>query len=409
MEDIVRPPLDEAITCYSKTPRLTQENKTPMRLNLGAGAHKIAGYKNLDIKDGYDVRDLEEFEDNSIEEIRASHILEHFGHGEVVDIVSHWVEKLAPGGVLKIAVPDLAWILDQYKKKSTEPLQSYLMGGQVDGDDYHKSVYDFDSLRELLYTCGLERIGRWTDDAGDCASLPVSLNLQGFKPTEGTGTQKVAALLSAPRFSATIHFQNAFISFQTLKIPYYILTGAYWHQVLSEGIERIRGETDIILTCDYDSVFSNDHVLEMLRLMCAYPEADAIFPVQYKRQEEKVLGKPVNPISQYDLAMNLCPMKSGHFGLTAFRAEVFEKLNQPWFLGVPNEYGTWGDGKIDADVYFWQKFQEAGLKCYMASKVCIGHVQEMIVWPGPDYRPIYQDESAFKVEGPPAGAGKPDN
>ena len=63
-------------------------NKTPLKINLGAGFNKIPGYVSLD----YDIKtnpdyiinletDNLPFENNSIDEVLAFHILEHLGDG----------------------------------------------------------------------------------------------------------------------------------------------------------------------------------------------------------------------------------------------------------------------------------------------------------------------------------------
>lgn len=373
-----------------------------VRYNLGAGTSSLNGYRNLDIKDGEDAWPVD-IADGSADEIRASHLLEHFAHVDVPSVLKHWIVKLKPGGLLKIAVPDFEWIAGQYRKGAQFPLQGYLMGGQTDATDFHKTVFDREYLHQVMADAGLERIGRWDDGHEDCSSLPVSLNLQGWKPVEGNGRFRVAAILSAPRFGPTTHFHFAGKTFQSLAIPYAIRTGAYWHQVLSEGIEELIDETDLIIVCDYDSVFGHEHVKELLRLMAAYPEVDAIMPVQYKRHDRAILGLPAEPLTELQLSMNLCPMKSGHFGLTVIRTSCFEKIEKPWFMPVPNEDAQWGPGRIDADVYFWKQFQAAGLNLRLAPKVKIGHIQESIVWPGEDYRPVYQDSSEYWLEGPPAG------
>ena len=45
-----------------------------VKLNLGAGDTQIEGFTPIDAKLGHDVRKLE-YDDNSVDEIRASHIL----------------------------------------------------------------------------------------------------------------------------------------------------------------------------------------------------------------------------------------------------------------------------------------------------------------------------------------------
>lgn len=174
-----------------------------MKLNLGSGDVPLDGYRNLDAKTrdklyplaicqgekrpitGDPYYDREELVDNSADEIRASHVLEHFPHYQTLSVLKEWVRVLKPGGWLKIAVPDFDWIWGQRKERtnvSPELLEMYLFGGQVDDNDYHKALFTNKKLYELLQSVGLTNIQTWTSEIQDCASLPVSLNLMGQKP-----------------------------------------------------------------------------------------------------------------------------------------------------------------------------------------------------------------------------------
>ena len=102
----------------------------PLRLNLGAGDGILPGYVSIDIRDGKNAFDLSEYADESAVEVRASHILEHAHYGGtgvtcpkcnerteipgVGTVLQEWVRVLKPGGLIKIAVPDLAWICSQF-------------------------------------------------------------------------------------------------------------------------------------------------------------------------------------------------------------------------------------------------------------------------------------------------------
>src|SRR5262245_14909891 len=98
-----------------------------MRLNLGAGKHPLDGYLNLDHKTGQEIYPLA-IDDASADEIRASHVLEHFPWPLVPHIVAHWASKLKPGGVLKIAVPDFDLVIAQYQSGDCVMTQGYIMG-----------------------------------------------------------------------------------------------------------------------------------------------------------------------------------------------------------------------------------------------------------------------------------------
>lgn len=157
----------------------------PAKLNLGAGASPMDGYGNIDLKNGTQAFPLN-CADSSVEEIRASHLLEHFPHGETLPVLREWVRVLKPGGRLKIAVPDFDVIVARYSNghRHDPMIEAYLFGGQVDANDYHKAFFNKDKLTKLMESAGLGNIERWQSDIEDCASLQVSLNLQGVKPCQ---------------------------------------------------------------------------------------------------------------------------------------------------------------------------------------------------------------------------------
>lgn len=149
-----------------------------MKLNLGAGSTEIEGFTPVDRKLGSEVYPLA-YADESAEEIRASHVLEHFSHRETYTVLVDWVRVLKPGGLLKVAVPDVEKALEQ----SDHPhFELWLMGGQTDMNDFHGALFHTGKLTLLLKMAGLEDIQPWTSEIQDCAALPVSLNLCGRKP-----------------------------------------------------------------------------------------------------------------------------------------------------------------------------------------------------------------------------------
>jgi FkbM family methyltransferase len=156
----------------------------PLWLNLGCGDYELACYRNLDSKKGDTIYPLADYKDGEADEVRASHVLEHFPHGQVADVVKEWARVLKPGAKLKIAVPDFDWIVKAYSNghRGDARLEHYLFGGQVDSDDYHKTFFNEDKLKALLEGAGLVDVKKWESDADDCSSYHVSLNLEGRKP-----------------------------------------------------------------------------------------------------------------------------------------------------------------------------------------------------------------------------------
>jgi hypothetical protein len=383
------------------------------RLNLGAGDIALEGFEARDGKLGHSLYPLPD-KDGSIDEIRASHVLEHFSHTEVAAVLKHWTAKLAPGGRLRIAVPDFEKIARDYLDGKNFNVQGYVFGGHVDERDRHGCGFDRELLTELLLDCGLERLHEWVSEARDCAALPISLNLGGYKPSgPAKRCEGVSAVLSAPRFGPVMHFRCALGAFGRAGVRYQIAGGAYWHQVMSEVLEAQIADQGVryVIACDYDTVFRYEDVLELYRLMEACPEADAICPLQSKRGGDHALfgilgkdGKPIPSIGTYQLTRNLLPVSHGHFGLSILRAEKLRTFERPWMNGTPSPEGRWGDGKKDADIHFWHHWRETGRTLFLAPRVVVGHLQEMVTWPGKDLKPIYQTTNDYDAGGMPEGA-----
>jgi hypothetical protein len=389
-----------------------------LRLNLGSGDQLLEEFENLDGKRGDSLYPLKsgehEVEDASCTEIRASHVLEHFSHTEVAAVLKHWIAKLAPGGLLRVAVPDFEKIARDYLDGKPFNIQGYVFGGHVDERDRHGCGFDRELLTELFLDLGLERIHEWTSELQDCAALPVSLNLGGFKPSgPAKFCANTVAVLSAPRFGPVMHFRCASAAFGRARVPYQMAGGAYWHQVLSELLESQIEDPTIryVIACDYDTVFGYEDVLELYRLMEACPEADAVFPLESKRASDHALfgilgkdGKPVPSIGMYQLARNLLPVSHGHFGLTILRADKLRTFERPWMNGTPNEEGRWSAGRKDADIRFWHHWKETGRTLFLTPRIVVGHLQEVVTWPGRDLKPIYQTTNDYDAGGMPQEA-----
>ena len=86
----------------------------PIRLNLGAGAVPIQGFTPIDRRTGAEVYPLA-YLVGSVDEIRASHVLEHFPQLKIAAVLLDWVAALKPGGKLTIAVPDFDKALELRK------------------------------------------------------------------------------------------------------------------------------------------------------------------------------------------------------------------------------------------------------------------------------------------------------
>lgn len=380
-----------------------------LKLNLGSGEQPLPGYENLDRRTGREIFPLD-YPDGVADEVRASHVLEHFPHAQIQTILKEWARVLRPGGILKIAVPDFQWIAQAYLDGKQAPIEGYCMGGQVDADDYHKALFDEETLADLLRGAGLFGVTRWQSEIQDCASLPVSLNLQAVKPLPSKW--KVGAAMSVPRLGFMDNFFSSFEALAPLKIGLRKVTGAFWGQCLERCMGNWLEEgADWVLTIDYDTVFDRRDVESLLSLAMCYPEADAIASLQMHRTRPTPLctvkgenGEYVGTFTRDYFRGDLARIHTAHFGLTLINVAKLRELPHPWFMGVPAPDGTWGDERLDEDIYFWKQWEKAGNSLYLANHVPVGHLELMIRWPDRQLRALHQHCSEWAKEGKPGNA-----
>ena len=139
-----------------------------IKLHLGCGKRYIPGFIHIDLADyphidyKSDVSDLSMFEDNSIDLIYTSHVLEHFKRYEIERVLTEWHRVLKPHGILRLAVPDFEAIVRVYEKyKDIGLVMGLLYGGQDYEHNFHHLVFDFKYLEILLKNVGFESIRRY--------------------------------------------------------------------------------------------------------------------------------------------------------------------------------------------------------------------------------------------------------
>ena len=349
-----------------------------MKLNIGGGAVELEGFENVDRKNGREAYPLD-FPSDSVEEIRASHILEHFSHLEVDRVLADWVRVLKPGGLIKLAVPDFdALVKDHYEDPFFE---SYLFGGQTDENDYHKSVFTEAKLKALMTQAGLSNLEQWESDATDCSAHKFSLNLQGEKTgaPKVSLNQKVRAVMTMPRCGPLASRNIMESALHAHQIPITTSQGAFWDQCLQRMFEScVADGIDWILTLDFDTVPTAGMVQGMIDRFAKYPDIDALAPLQVRRNGDSPL---MTAGGSEEVAVDGSPIlvTTAHFGMTLLRVEKLKGMPKPWFVNVPDENGEYTDnGKQDADIYFWNRWRECGNNIFVDPTVRIGHLEETV-------------------------------
>lgn len=357
---------------------------TSIKLNIGAGGSNLPGFIPIDAKLGHDATKLD-YADNSVDEVYASHVLEHIHHSKHIQTMKEWVRVLKPGGRIRIAVPNFDIVFGRYVDGDMNPdlLNSWLYGTHDDENDRHKiATFNPDRLAMLFRRCGIDNVRPFEPEFEDCSTLSESLNLEGTKrKVVIKDNPSVCMVLSRPRVGFMECADRICEASRILNWPYVGAEGTEWGRGLTHGVEAAINSTncDYIMCLDYDSVFTPDDCKELLRLMQENPDVGAIYPVQMHRHRQGVLGS----MDADDFSGELTPVTSGHFGCTMIRRSVFDTLPHPWFMSLPNPVtGRWmkGGQTLDADIYFWIQLWDYGFKACMANNVMIGHMELCVKW-----------------------------
>jgi len=179
-----------------------------IKLHLGCGhrdfgkdwIHIDAGdYSHLDYSS---IQDLRQFEDNTVDIIYASHVIEYFDRDEINHLLKEWKRILKPNCTLRLAVPNFEAMSYLYSTKriSLKDILGPLYGKMKMGNMqiYHKTVYDFDEIKTILQKNGFKDVKRFDwrktehskHDDHSQAYIPhmnkdngtlISLNVEAFK------------------------------------------------------------------------------------------------------------------------------------------------------------------------------------------------------------------------------------
>ena len=125
-----------------------------MKLNLGCGAQLREGYDNIDLKGGKDVikldlRDELPYKKGTVDEIYASHIIEHFTQDEAITMLCEWHTLLKKGGTLELWTPDFHKLVVKYVE-NPDKFSEVAWRLYANPEDPHKAIYNFQHLSCIL-------------------------------------------------------------------------------------------------------------------------------------------------------------------------------------------------------------------------------------------------------------------
>ncbi|OGO46564.1 MAG: hypothetical protein A2Z30_05355 [Chloroflexi bacterium RBG_16_64_43] len=154
----------------------------PRKLNLGCGRHPLPGWLNSDYhpesnRELYlDVRKPFPFEPATFSHVYSEHMIEHLTPSQAHFMLSECCRVLQPGGRLRVATPNLVFLINLYGADKSPLQQRYLawaaqassLPAERAEDSYvinhfvrawgHRFIYDEKSLRRALEEAGFTEI-----------------------------------------------------------------------------------------------------------------------------------------------------------------------------------------------------------------------------------------------------------
>lgn len=151
------------------------------KLQVGCGYNPLDGWLNTDLLATSRVVYLDAtkplpFPDNSLDYIFTEHVFEHIDYGNGNNFLKEAFRVLKPGGRIRIATPDLPFLINLYSHPDTEVSQRYIRNSVdryvIEPKFYdravvlnnfvrnwgHAFIYDFTTLNHTLQTAGFSKV-----------------------------------------------------------------------------------------------------------------------------------------------------------------------------------------------------------------------------------------------------------
>lgn len=163
----------------SKATKLLSDRKGSIKLHLGCGTDYKEGWINIDNNSDENITAIDlywdllkplPFPDNSVDFIFSEHFFEHFSVEDGQLVMKDALRLLKPGGVMRIAMPDLRAVVNDYLHTSiakNPTIKEFHFDFVKTSAEWmnmsfrwwgHRWLYDWEELERRLREAGFEQI-----------------------------------------------------------------------------------------------------------------------------------------------------------------------------------------------------------------------------------------------------------
>lgn len=153
------------------TPKIPVNPDGKVYLNLGCATTSGEEFINIDVLPHanihhiQDITNLSNFDDDTVDMVYASHVVEHIPRDKFKSTLLEWRRVLKPGGTFRFAVPNFDALIDIYQRtnRNVEYIRDQVLG-QDPPYNNHYTLWNFDHAKKLLIELGYDQIEIWSPD-----------------------------------------------------------------------------------------------------------------------------------------------------------------------------------------------------------------------------------------------------
>lgn len=251
-------------------------------LHVGCGQRRIDGFVHIDLESSADLRmDVNlglPFGDNSVQGVFSEHFFEHLSQAQGCNFLRECRRVLAPGGIVRIAMPDLDYCVERYlnnwrdqaglKDFGLDWIQNRCEFLNVAMREWgHQWIYNEEELRRVARYAGLTFLARREHGVSDDPMLA------------GREYRQDSKLICEFTKSRTLTNEST----DLVSIVMAVYKPTYLREALDSALAQTYPNCEIVIgdDCPTDAIG---------RIVAEYVERQPRFPIRYHKNATQLLG-----------------------------------------------------------------------------------------------------------------------